>query len=249
MSTLPTLLLMIVVVVGLRLLVRRRAAAREAALGTVAAMLGLDTSMRDGLGRPVPRDGGRADGASRRGGGLATAATVAWGQRRELHGLWNGRSVSIGAVPTRRYRVAVAAAHQWPPAMGFWAQAGSSNLGAPPPRHQRVRSGDDAFDDSVAVFAADRQDAEALVRGQAVRTALLDLVRADASALVADGWVQVRPYDDALSDVDVVRQMLDTVTRVAAALDRAGPPGVRAHAAAGAGDAGATAATSPREFP
>lgn len=78
---------------------------------------------------------------------------------------------------------------------------------------------------------------------------IIVVVRADETALVADGWVQVRPRDDALSDVDLVRQMLDTVTPAAAALDRAGPPGFLAHAVAGAGDAGATAATSPREFP
>lgn len=219
MPTLYTLLLMVVVVVGLRVLARRRVRAREAALANVAAMLGFGVSQFDGLGAPMPAAG---TGTRR---GLARAATLAWGVGRALHGQWNGRAVSIGAPPTRRYRIAVAAAHQWPPALGLWAQPVSSNLGAPPEALDRVRSGDEAFDREVHVCAADRAGVEALLRREAVRAALRDLVGADPTALVEAGWVQVRPYDSALADPDAVRHMLDIVTRAAEALDRARVPG------------------------
>ncbi|MBL8142564.1 MAG: hypothetical protein JNM38_15705 [Acidobacteria bacterium] len=78
---------------------------------------------------------------------------------------------------------------------------------------------------------------------------IIVVVRADETALVADGWVQVRPCDDVLGDVDVVRQMLDTVTRAAEALDRVGPRGAGVHVVPGGRNEGAIEATSQREFP
>jgi hypothetical protein len=221
MLILLTLLLMVAVVVGLRVMSRRRAMASDAALTNVAAALGFEESRSDGLGGPLPRGGRHAKAPPRRRRWLAEAATMAWGVRRALHGQWNGRAVSVGALPARRYRVAVAAAHQWPSTLGLWAQPASSILDTPPTRLERVHSGDDVFDHTVHVCGLDRPGVEALLRRAAVRRALSDLMHADATALVADGWVQARPYHDALGDVAVVRQMLDTVTQTADALDRA----------------------------
>jgi hypothetical protein len=90
-------LVMLVVVLGLRFLNRRKGNRHREALDTLAAQLGLGSAEFDALGGPMTpgpsgTSGSPAPPQERH---LADAMTAVWGTRKQLHGQWNGRTVSI----------------------------------------------------------------------------------------------------------------------------------------------------------
>lgn len=215
-------LVLLVVVLGLRFLNRRLANRRRAALDTLAAQLGLDSAQFDPLGGAVtPRSPSAPGSASpphqRR---LAEAMTTAWGTRKELRGQWNGRAVSIGVLPVRRYRKAIAAQCHLPREVGLWAHPTRKPIAEPPAKTTVVRSGDAVFDAAIRVAARDAASAERLLSRPEFREALGELARLEA-AFVHQDWVYVAPYDDVLEDLSAVRRLLDQVSALAARLDRA----------------------------
>lgn len=216
MTAVWTVLLMLVVVVGLRAVFRKRTDTRRAALGEIAAQLGLQARAFDALGTQVP--GPTAPTTPPR--PVAAGLTAAWGTRQELHGARNGRAVSIGALPARRYRVAIAAQCRLPRETGLWVTSRKAALAGPPPKTAPLQSGDPGLDADLQFAARDKASAERLLAQPAVHAALRDLGSLEA-ACVHDDWVYVTPYADVLQDVSAVRQLLDRVTGIAAALDRA----------------------------
>lgn len=222
MSTLLSLLLMVGVVVGLRWLTRRRSTARRSSLLDIASQLGLHRVELDALGTPV-QDGtaatsSRPSSATPR--PLADGLTAAWGTGVQLHGAWNGRDVSIGALPARRYRIAVAARCHLPRELGLHV-SGRNGPAILPSDARGTVTIDDALDRQAHLHAKDPAGATSLLERTAVRQALSALLADDATVVVSDDWVYVTPYHDRLGDAAAARAALDAVTRMADALDRA----------------------------
>jgi hypothetical protein len=219
MNALLTIGLFVLVVAGLRWLNQRTAARKSAGLDALAAQLGLSTTRIDGLGMPMPSDSSTeaVTVAERR---LAHAATAVWGVRKELRGQWNGRSISIGVLPARRYRIAIAAQCQLPGAIGLWAHRVQTSMGAPPEKSAAVSSGDATLDAAVRFAARDTAAAERLLSHPPIRAAMTELASLDDGVILGD-WVCVVPYDDVLQDVATVRRLLDRIAAVASSIDRA----------------------------
>jgi hypothetical protein len=222
MGTLLSVILMVVVVVGLRWLTRRRTAARRASLVDIASQLGLRVDKRDALGTAVPNVStiGATPARPAPSRPLADGLTAAWGARVELHGEWNGREVSIGALPARRYRLAVAVRSTLPRELGLHVSGKNGPVVAPSDTRRRMT--DDKELDRVAfIYAKDVAGATALLERPAVRGALMEVLASDKTVVVSDDWVYVTPYRDDLSDASAARAALDTVARLADALDGA----------------------------
>jgi hypothetical protein len=210
-------LLMLAVVLLLRRAHRGRADARRATLDTIAAELGLRVTRFDGLGGTVPSGPPSPDDPDRP---LADAATAVWGEGRALHGQRNGRAVSIGALPARRYRIAIAAQCRLPREVGLWAQPRGSVLATAPPKTTTITTGDADFDTAADVAARDEAAAASLLARPAVRRALREVLAGDETVRVQDDWVYVTPYTSTVTGASDARRLLDTVTRMADTLDR-----------------------------
>jgi hypothetical protein len=218
MTTFLHVVLIAAVVFGLRWLFQGRASARRARMNSLAAQLGLRKHAFDALGSPLTGDAASVGSPT---GPLAPVLTAAWGERAEFHGTWQGRAVSLNALPCPRYRIAVAARCSLPVDAHLFATSPSGVPGGPPKPLPVAASGDADFDRAVRVYARDVPAARALLARDAVRGALREITTGPHSPRVYDNWVYAVPYDHELFEADAARRLLDEVVRLAGILDRA----------------------------
>ncbi|MEZ5288351.1 MAG: hypothetical protein R2712_26815 [Vicinamibacterales bacterium] len=220
MSTLLYLVVIVAVLFAVSRIVRKPVDARRAQIAGIAAQLGLGGHTTDALGRSTPGPG--AHESTRSGDSVAAdALTAAWGARTSFHGQWNGRAVSLGALPTSRYRVSIGAQCRLPVDVHLFARSPKASVGGPPTPLPAVTSGDEAFDRAVEVSAKDGARARDLVARAAVRDALRAITTGAHDPRVLDDWVYVVPYDTEVPDADTARRMLDEVVTMADRLDAA----------------------------
>jgi hypothetical protein len=219
MDTFVRIVIIVAVLVAVSRLVRRPAAARRATLARVATELGFGGQRFDALGRPVGAPGA---GAPRQPGEavVAGALTAAWGEQTCYHGQWNGRRVSLDALPRPRYRIAIGAqCRQLPVSLHLFARSPMAGAGGPPKPLPDVPSGDAAFDRVVVVSAMDVEAARSLLASPAVRDTLREIVTGPHDPRVLDDWVYVVPFDDDVREAGTARRLFDEVVRLADRLD------------------------------
>jgi len=151
MYTAFILLLILAILVGLWLLLRRGSSVRKSTLRALANELGLAVTER----RPLGRQGMRREG-DRAAQGLDEATASVWGTMPEARGTWNGRQVSMGVLPARRYRVPVAARLAVPEEWGLFVAPRGAGIAMRPERLTTVPSPDAAFDEAPQMLRSTR---------------------------------------------------------------------------------------------
>ncbi|HRD98552.1 MAG TPA: hypothetical protein PLA97_19385 [Rubrivivax sp.] len=216
MYTAFILLLILAILVGLWLLLRRGSSVRKSTLRALANELGLAVTER----RPLGRQGMRREG-DRAAQGLDEATASVWGTMPEARGTWNGRQVSMGVLPARRYRVPVAARLAVPEEWGLFVAPRGAGIAMRPERLTTVPSPDAAFDEAIEVAARDVEKVKPLLDRPGVRSALRAALAMDETSCVLGCWIYVQPYDTAIADATAARLWLGKVSGAAEALDLA----------------------------
>lgn len=214
-------LLFLGVAVVLQRIVTAAPKKRRARLQAMAAQVGLTAVETGALGLPTGRTAGARQERASRERGLSAAMTAAMGSQDRLTGQWNGRSVSIDRLPGIASSLAVRTPLRTPLPFDWTMSGRRARFTFHPSGAVRVQSGNDEVDHRIEVRGKEAARLEALLRNPGVQRALLDAVVTDESAAMDRVSVFVARDADGLGDPTVAREALDTVTRIADAIDTA----------------------------